>query len=562
MLGAVAGDIIGSPFDWNNTDDMYFELCRSTRGFFRGREVSSHPKATLGSVMTLAVARWLSLDESRSPYRLAAIMQEEGKAHPEVGCSTGFRRWLDSDSPRATDSPRFDAAVRVSPVAIAVKDLPEALNLARVAASVTTTNEEAICGAQAVCQAVWMARNGRNKDDIRFSLEHDFGYDLSRGAAELRPLLQGFVQEPVVVNGEETGAFYLRETGKADTSAALAVTAAMTAFLQSDDFEGAVRKAVSMGGWSSAVASICGAVAEPFYGGVPEKINGLCSGYLPSELRIRMESFERLAAGKNIRTGKVEKRQDDSFKAIHVEGRPPMFVVSAYRKELIDVLRERFGERMTIVKPSEYTVLMKELRTEQKEGTFIEEHRPDVRTLYFQDGEVRSPSTYEGKGLASKEERKASLISFWEICDYAQEVKKTLQRMCGYTGEGSVHFESAYYPVIGHDCVEIMQGDLLAGAVSIDPRSGLIKVTADGDYSDGEYRQADWCRERVFPNYSTLDTNAIKQCIGRFCLDEGVGIDDLDRVSNVETANRDMSKTRDKVLLDSMDMAKTSSIKR
>lgn len=69
MLGAIAGDIIGSPFEWNNTDDRYFELCHSTRGWYRGREVSYHPKFTDDTVMTLAVARWLMQDSSHSSSR-------------------------------------------------------------------------------------------------------------------------------------------------------------------------------------------------------------------------------------------------------------------------------------------------------------------------------------------------------------------------------------------------------------------------------------------------------------------------------------------------------------
>ena len=85
MLGAVAGDIIGSPYEWNNTNDRYFELCRGTRGWFRGREVTYHPKFTDDTVMTLAIARWLMADEDRSASRLIKFMQSMGREYIDRG---------------------------------------------------------------------------------------------------------------------------------------------------------------------------------------------------------------------------------------------------------------------------------------------------------------------------------------------------------------------------------------------------------------------------------------------------------------------------------------------
>ena len=79
MLGAIAGDIIGSPYEWNNTNDRFFELCRGTRGWFKGHEVTYHPKFTDDTVMTLAVARWLMSDNDRNASRLIAIMQSMGR---------------------------------------------------------------------------------------------------------------------------------------------------------------------------------------------------------------------------------------------------------------------------------------------------------------------------------------------------------------------------------------------------------------------------------------------------------------------------------------------------
>jgi ADP-ribosylglycohydrolase len=115
MLGAIAGDIIGSPYEWNNTDDRYFDLCHSTRGWYRGREVSYHPKFTDDTVMTLAVARWLMQDPSRSSSRLVEIMQEMGRQYADRGYGPMFRRWLESDDPRPSNSFGNGCAMRVSP---------------------------------------------------------------------------------------------------------------------------------------------------------------------------------------------------------------------------------------------------------------------------------------------------------------------------------------------------------------------------------------------------------------------------------------------------------------
>ena len=90
----------------------------------------------------------------------------------------------------------------------------------------------------------------------------------------------GAIKEPIIVNGEDTGECYFRETGKVDNSSQTTITAALQAFLAGDSFEDVVRRSVALGGDSDTIASMAGAVAAPFYGGVPEKISGLCDVYL------------------------------------------------------------------------------------------------------------------------------------------------------------------------------------------------------------------------------------------------------------------------------------------
>ena len=560
MLGAVAGDIIGSPYEWNNTQDRYFELCRGTRGWFRGREVNYHPKFTDDTVMTLAVARWLMSDPDRNRSNLIRIMQSMGREYIDSGFAPMFKRWILSDNPRPNNSYGNGAAMRVSPVAMVADSLPEAINLARMTAEVSHSHPEGIKGAEAMAQAVWMARHGRSKDDIRFAIINDFGYDLAMPENEMVSLLAGCVREPIIINGEDSGQFYFRETGKIDSSCQNTVPAAVRAFLEGDSFEDTVRRAVAYGGDSDTIASMAGAIAAPFYGGVPEKISGMCNVYLNSELRSLMQSFEHICMEhRSSHPMKVEHKRDDSFKIVR-SGERKFYVVPSYRKDIIEALQARFGESIEIIKPSQVNELMRELSKQTQDGTYIENPRPDVRTVYFQDGQFRTSATMTGDSLPPQSLREECKREFLQIYDYAKEVKQKLQQACGYNGNGSIHFANAYYPEVFSDKVEIWKGDVFAGSVGIDPQSGLLKINQGGDFGPME-----WYGERTDSVFNSVTLDNILQSIGRYCLDEGIGIFDKNRTSNLEVASNDVVKSKDPVLneaISASQQTKQASIKR
>ena len=548
MLGAVAGDIIGSPYEWNTTQDRYFELCRGTRGWFRGREVTYHPKFTDDTVMTLAVARWLMNDHERNASSLIRIMQSMGREYIDSGYAPMLKRWILSDNPRPNNSYGNGAAMRVSPVAMVAESLPEAINLARLTAEVSHSHPEAIKGAEAMAQAVWMARHGRSKEDIRFAMSNDFGYDMTMPENEMVSLLAGCIKEPIIVNGVDTGEFFFRETGKMDTSCQNTVPAAIRAFLEGDSFEDCVRRAVAYGGDSDTIASMAGAIAAPFYGGVPEKISGMCHVYLDSQLRSLMESFEAVyMKQRSVHPIKIEHKNDDSFRIIrHAGGKT--YVVPSYRKDLIEALKTRFGEDITIIKPSEMAQTISMLSAQAKDGTYLEDPLPDVRTIYFQDGEFRTSYTMQGDGLPPESVRKESRKDFLEIHDYAEGVKRKLQSACGYDGDGSIHFANAYFPRIFSERVEIWKGDIFAGSVGLDPSNGLLKINQGGDFGPME-----WFGERTDSVFNSVSLDSIKESIGRYCLDEGIGICDANRTLNIETANRDVAGSKDTRLIESID---------
>lgn len=541
MLGAVAGDIIGSPYEWNNTDDRYFDLCHSTRGWYKGREVSFHPKFTDDTVMTLSVAKWLLQDEEHLSSRLIETMKSMARKYQDRGFGPMFRRWFESDDPRPVNSYGNGCAMRVSPVGLVAATLPEALSLARQTAEVSHSHPEGIKGAQAIAQAVWMARHGRTKDDIRFATEHDFGYDLSMPEEELRQLLQGCVKEPLIVNGEDTGGFIFRETGRFNSSCQDTVPAAIRAFLEGDSFEDVIRRAVAYGGDSDTIAAMAGSIADPFYGGVPEKIRGMCEQYLDNDLKNLMDTFERVMIHKEMRTGKIEKVTDDSFEMVHIGDSAPLYIVAAYRTEIIEALRKKFGEGITIIPPRQLeSYLSEHFPKETKEGTYLESGIPDIRTIYYTGGQFHSPTTYPFKGGVSLEVRRKAFADFQQMKQYACEVKARLQGLSGYSGEGSVHYATAYFPRILHSSIEVWKGDTFAGSIGINPGNGLLKIREGGDMGPFEYGE-----DRCFSVFYGTSVGAFREALGHWCLDEGVGLGDRDLYLNIDRASNDICQSLD-----------------
>ena len=548
MLGAVAGDIIGSPFEWLNTSDEGFELCRTNHGSWKGRAVAAHPHFTDDTVITLAVARWMMGDSDRSGRSLVGYMTDMAAQYPKAGYTPRFYRWLQSEYHNPTVSYGNGTAMRVSPVGMMLDDLADVVRVAAVSAEVSHNHPDSIGGAQAVAQAVWMARKGRSKDDIRFAMTHDFGYDIDMEEDSLRALLRGCAPEPVIVNGEDTGLIYYRETGLTDSSCKLSVTAALRAFLETDGYESAVRRSVALGGDCDTIAAICGSIAAPFYGGVPEKIAALCDTFLDAHLRSVMSSFEARCEGMR-RQDNIQlqpKEPSDSLQVIRTPGYPPVFVVEKGRHDIGKVIREKFGADTEIIEPRHLQKRLASLREDPGDGTRLAAPQPDVRPLRFENGELKGPLTYGGPNAAPLSERQAAYSSMREILEFASGVKSELQRLSGFAEDGDVRYDRAYYPVIFHNRVDIYQGPYLDGSIELDEYAGVLRLVRDGEMRDGEYREADWCRERVFDNVSSpKDIAAVKAAIGRFCLDDGVGVHDVERRSNVDTATEDLALSRD-----------------
>ena len=549
MLGAVAGDIIASPYERKNAADNEFEMFASVRGRHGGEDITFFPKVTDATVMTLAVARWIATDPEHRKGTFISCLQEMYSRYPECGFSPTMSIWCRSEYFKPFNRDTNDPVTRVSPIALTVSELKDAIDLAKMSAEFTHSHPDSIKGAQALTEAIWQAHHGRSKDDIRFAMENCYGIDFSLKDEDLKTILMGALKEDVLINGEPSGEFYYRPTGKMDYSTMNTLTAALKCFMEGSSFEDVVRRSVAMGGDSTSIASMAGALAQAFYKDIPEEIVKQCTKNMPTELKNTMESYEMSLTRKPVEepAKKVEHTNDLAFYIIKKPDGDRIFVADHHRKELIAALKGRFGNDITIIRPELLQKTYKDLCVQDKDGTYVEQKRPEVRTIYFQDGEFRTAVSMTGEMLPDKEARIAARQAFCELVDYVKQVKEELYEQVGYIGEGDIHFANAYYPVIFPDKIEIFKGDIFAGSVGIDPNNGLLRVDQGGDFGPME-----WFGERTESVFRSGSFDSIKQAIGEFCLDEGVGVGGNDRRLNIEVANEDVANSNDQKLIDNL----------
>lgn len=248
-LGALIGDTVGSIYEFDNTKKTDFPFFCSESIF------------TDDSVMTIAVADWFA-NTDRSQESLEQKFVDWGNKYrnPEGGYGSMFYNWLffpKNGVRQPYNSWGNGSAMRVSACGWAAKTLDEALELAKQSAQITHNHPEGIKGAQATATAIFLALSGKTKDEIRDYVEKEFGYNLHRTCDEIR------------------------EVYKWDGSCQGTVPEAICAFLDSADFESAIRLAVSLGGDSDTLACITGGIAQAFYKDIPEYIIAEMKGRLP-----------------------------------------------------------------------------------------------------------------------------------------------------------------------------------------------------------------------------------------------------------------------------------------
>ncbi len=254
FLGAIIGDIAGSRFEWHNHKSTDFELFINKCDF------------TDDTVMTIAAAKWL-LDGRKGD--LAEIMRDWGRRYPNRGYGGMFYQWIYSDDPDKHlpyNSFGNGSGMRVSPVGFYAKSLEEAADLAKQTADVSHNHPEGIKGAQSIATAIYLARTGKTKAEIKSWIEDTYHYDLSRTCDEIRP------------------------TYKFDVTCQGSCPEAIIAFLESTDFESAIRLAISLGGDSDTIACMTGGIAAAAYS-IPDEIGRKALEYLSTEMQDIITKF-------------------------------------------------------------------------------------------------------------------------------------------------------------------------------------------------------------------------------------------------------------------------------
>lgn len=254
MIGALAGDIIGSVYEWDNIKTKEFELFSGKCHF------------TDDSVLTIALADTIL---TGTPY--VDNLKKFYNWYPHRGYGCNFDEWAQSASLEAYNSWGNGAAMRISPVGFAYDNLETVLQKAKEFTEITHNHPEGIKGGQATAVAIFLARTGKSKAEIKNTIEAWFGYDLSKHVDEIRP------------------------TYSFDVSSRGTVPQAIRAFIDSDDFEDALRTAVSLGGDTDTLTCITGGIAQAFYKGVPasirEKVYGVLDDRLGHSTKTFMEKY-------------------------------------------------------------------------------------------------------------------------------------------------------------------------------------------------------------------------------------------------------------------------------
>ncbi len=250
MLGAIAGDMIGSIYEWNPIKTKNFPL------------LGAHCRFTDDTVLTVATA-----DVLLHGGTYAERYREYARRYPQAGYGASFQRWAQAADPKPYGSFGNGSAMRVSAVGWALSDLPSVWEEAKHSAEATHNHPEGIKGAQATAAAVFLGRQRAAKEEMKAYLQREFSYDLSRTLEEIRPPY------------------------RFDVTCQGTLPATILCFLESTGYEDAIRNAISLGGDSDTLACITGAMAEAFYGPIPHSIAQWALEKLDAPLRVITEEF-------------------------------------------------------------------------------------------------------------------------------------------------------------------------------------------------------------------------------------------------------------------------------
>ncbi len=251
IIGAVIGDVIGSVFEWNNTKTVDFN-------FFNARCTF-----TDDTVLTMAIADCILHNKD-----FAKTVLEYGRKYSNRGYGGRFASWLKYGTLKAYNSFGNGSGMRVSSVGFAFDDIETVLDVAKQTAEITHNHPEGIKGAQAIASAIFLARQNKSKEEIKNFISSTFDYNLDFTLDEIRPDYEF------------------------DVTCQGSVPQAILAFIESEDFENAIRLAISLGGDSDTIACMTGGIASAYYKNIPQDILDFVASKLPVEFIEIIKEFD------------------------------------------------------------------------------------------------------------------------------------------------------------------------------------------------------------------------------------------------------------------------------
>lgn len=271
MYGAILGDIIGSPYEFGSVNGKVFPLFDYASNF------------TDDTVMTIAIEDvlpdyYLAGDKALQQAMIKS-MQEWGRKYFDVGYGNRFYSWLHSSDPQPYNSFGNGAAARVSSIGWMFDSIDAVRHYAKLCAEVSHNHPNGIKGAEAIASAVFLARVGNNKPNIKWYIKHEFGYNIDRSVQEVKKLNYDHAE-----TAEDT------------------VPEAFIAFFEGENFEDVIRNAVSIGGDCDTIACMAGAIADAYFD-VPSSFKTFCLNKLPPNMLSVIQKFSA------IRSQKLEQRR-------------------------------------------------------------------------------------------------------------------------------------------------------------------------------------------------------------------------------------------------------------
>ena len=554
MIGTIAGDIIGSPYVNNprqDTTDYFFPLFDSSvkvtiEGIVaRSRTYNARPSVL--SDLAKAVTDWyLSGDHSVEAW---AEKRED---------------YLGDRHPSGTE-----VLAVCGPLAKLSGDVNEAIRLSSVAIAEMKPRGELVGAAADYMSMLWSVRQAGQNGSLEAARKHlqDEGYDMARNSSEIRPFLDG-----TVVKGE-AGKLNMGD-GKIVTTPDQVIPAVFAAVSESQSFEEAVRRGVALGGNSSLNAALVGAVAELRWN-VPASIRDRAVDFLSADDRALVNRYDRFLKAKAEGQAFFEDRSEvngTQFSVIRMEGMGSIYVVPEGRKDIEAALKkinEKAGKSLKngdywIIRPAESDSMMEKLSVQKNlqgrflDGTYIEHPRPEMKSLWFQGGEVRSSITREGVSesggnLLSASTRKKIWDDWQQLRSYAEHVRNEIEEKVQHVKEHShehLHFASAFYPVVYDRSIEIRQGDILRAKVGID-NDGRFAVDTNAMIGGVHTEGIDGvlATMNLIGNHATMDE--FKMALDTYCLDYGHIEDEQEREElKVDDANADAIKKKYKSNID------------